>query len=138
MECYKIAILYFHAYGHTKYAFAVVKLFYKIKLLPDEAHKLIWERFINTKGIPGKNIPLDLHMEHLNNFLKELLKNLRSNLNEENAGQIAKAMNNIKLLVENTEDQLRIPTNQSGNNKVDMIKSVRHLATELSKHNPFL
>jgi len=35
------------------HAYAVLKLFYTIKLVPTEAHELIWERFINTKGIKG-------------------------------------------------------------------------------------
>ena len=45
-------------------------------------------------------------MEHLNKFLKELLKNLRRNLNEVNADRIAKATNNIKRLIEKTEESL--------------------------------
>lgn len=73
---------------------------------PNKAHSLIWERFANSKGIPGKNISLDLHMEHMNNFLKELLKTLRNNLTENNADRIAKAMNNLKNLVENTKKNL--------------------------------
>ena len=55
-----------------------------------------------TKGRTGKNISLDLHMEHLNKILKELLNNLRNNLDEANADRIAKATNDIKRLIEKT------------------------------------
>ena len=81
IECYRMALLYFKAFGHTKYAYSVIKLLHQLKMQPEKAHRLIWERFANTKGIAGKNISLDLHMEHLNNLLKELLKTLRNNLN---------------------------------------------------------
>jgi len=69
--------------------------------------------------------------------LKELLKNLRSNLNEENSERIAKAMNNVKLLAERTEEQAKIRRDHSSSNKVDMVKSVPGLAIEMNKQNPF-
>ena len=30
--------------------------------------QLIWSRFVNTHGREGYNIPLDLHLEHLNRY----------------------------------------------------------------------
>ena len=94
IECYKFALLYFRCYGHTKYAYTVIKLFYKIKFQPETAFKLIWNRFINTHGKRSRNVSRDLHLEHLNNFLKELLRSLRSDLNESNARGIA---NSVKI-----------------------------------------
>ena len=37
------------------------------------------EGFANVHGLPGRNIPLDLHMEHLNCLAKGAMKNLGSN-----------------------------------------------------------
>ena len=34
------------------------------------AHELVWERVGNTHGGKGRNIPLDLVNEHLNNEFK--------------------------------------------------------------------
>lgn len=61
---------------------------------PTAAFSLIWERFINTRGVKGHNISMYLHLEHLNNFLKELLRDLRSNLTEQNADRVSKAVKN--------------------------------------------
>lgn len=135
IECYKVALLYFKAFKHPKYALSVLKLLSTIKL--ERAHELTWERFVNTKGRTGRNISLDLHMEHLNKFLKELLKNLRSNLNEVNADRIAKATNNIKTLIEKTEESLNIKVTSTGNNKLNTKASVHKLAAEIHKNNPF-
>ena len=35
--------------------------------------------FVNVHGQPGRNIPVDLHMEHLNRLAKDAIKNLGSN-----------------------------------------------------------
>ena len=138
MECYKIAVLYFKCYGHTKYALAVLRLLLNLKMQPQKiAFFLMWERFVNTRGIKGKNISLDLHLEHNNNFLKELLKVLRSNLNEDNADRVSKAMNNIKELVEVTERNMKINASSSSYNKAKLQESIHHLAKELFKKNPF-
>ncbi len=40
------------------------------------AHDLTWERVANTNGGAGRNIPLDLKNEHLNNEFKGSLNNL--------------------------------------------------------------
>ena len=45
-------------------------------LLPHLSAELIWSHFVNVHGHPGKNIPADLHMEHLNRFVKEAIRTL--------------------------------------------------------------
>ena len=137
IESFKVALLYFKAFGHNNYSFSVIKLLATLLLEPEDSHTLVWERFVNTKGIQGRNISLDLHMEHLNCFLKELLKTLRSNLNVQNADRIAKAMNNIKILVDNTEKNLEIKPSTSAKNKADIKNSVKVLVIEMLKENPF-
>ena len=130
-------MLYFKAHGHKNYALSLLKYFYTIKYKSEFAHELLWEGFVNNKGYPGKNISLDLHLEHLNNFLKEQLKNLRSNLNKPNAERVSKALNNIKKMVDNTEKMLDIKKPESGSHRMKAGESIRHLATELHKNNPF-
>ena len=43
------------------------------RLSPKEAERLIFNRFINTSGHPGRNISCDLHIEHLNRELKNCI-----------------------------------------------------------------
>ena len=42
-------------------------------LSPIEVHDITWNRTVNTSGRVGKNIPVDLHMEHLNRRLKIMI-----------------------------------------------------------------
>ena len=53
---------------------------------------MVWSRFINTQGRKGKNIPCDLHLEHLNRCLKDSLRNLHSNIKPKSVVRAAKAI----------------------------------------------
>ena len=52
---------------------------YQYALSPRLSNQLIWGQFVNVRGLPGQNIPLDLHMEHLNRIAKDAMRNLGSN-----------------------------------------------------------
>ena len=54
--------------------------------------ELKWCRTINTHGHADKNIPVDLHMEHLNRRLKDMMRNLGSNITTESVQHILKAL----------------------------------------------
>jgi len=136
-DYFRFAFLYFRCYRRHKYAYTVLKSLYRIKMEPHAAFSIIWERFINTRGMKGYNISMDLHLEHLNNFLKELLKDLRSNLNKENAERVSKAVNNLKVIVENFETQTQISRGRSSRNKAKASQDVRNLCTELVKESIF-
>lgn len=81
---------------------------------------------------------MDLHLEHLNNFLKEQLKTLRSNLNEKNAKRISEAMNNIRTLVLTTENNLSIKKPSSGSQKRDYRDTAKKITKEMKNQNPFV
>jgi len=138
IECYKFALLCFRNFGHTKYAKAVLKLIFEIKSNPDKAFRLIWGRFVNNSGMIGKNISLDLHLEHLNKFLKELLMSLRSNLNENNADRISKSVRNTSLIVENVEKNLVAQSKQHSKNTHDAFADVKRLSMEYKKSKVFV
>ncbi|XP_057291745.1 uncharacterized protein LOC130614337 [Hydractinia symbiolongicarpus] len=96
IESYKLVLLYFKATQRHKYAYTILKLLYRIRLEPENAFKLTWGRFIYTQGYKGRNISNDLHLGHLNHFLKELLRSLRSNINEKNAERVSYTLQNMK------------------------------------------
>ena len=68
LNCYKLVLLLVYRFKHTKYAYAILLLLAQNNGLLSEAESLslISNRFANYKGTPGGNIPLDLHMEHMN------------------------------------------------------------------------
>ena len=72
MQCWKLYMPHFIAAGHTKYALDALKLQMQVNatLSPNLAHQVKWNRFVNTRGVGGgglgRNIPGDLHNEHVN------------------------------------------------------------------------
>lgn len=44
-----------------------------------QAQQLLWGRFVNTHGLPARNIPCDLYMEHLNRVCKDAVNGLHAN-----------------------------------------------------------
>jgi len=50
-----------------------------ILLTPQQAEQMLYSRFVNTVGVRGRNIPLDLHQEHLNRLCKDCVKGLGAN-----------------------------------------------------------
>lgn len=79
--CWKFLLLLFKAKNHRNYAKEAIILLSHYHCLLSErlAAQLKWSRFINVKGRRGCNISCDLHLEHLNRRLKDMITNLRSN-----------------------------------------------------------
>lgn len=123
MRLYTVALLFYKAYGHSSYAYSTFLLTVQMNatLSPQIAHNLMWNRFWNTRGGKGHNIPLDLHLEHLNGFLKSFLKGLGPNLNEISAARISRSLGVFKQMMAGTDKELGI-TRPSGAHHVDMTR----------------
>ena len=72
LRCWRYLFLLFKASNRTNYTIEAFSFLaqHAFLLPPRIGDQLLWSRFINTHGVPGKNIPCDLHMEHLNRVLK--------------------------------------------------------------------
>ena len=54
--------------------------------------QLTWSRTVNTHGLPGRNIPCELHMEYLNRAAKESLCGLGSNITDNAVKRVGKSI----------------------------------------------
>lgn len=79
LEIYLLPI--FKASGRTNYSIEAVTMLsqYQFNLTPRQAAELKWNRFINVHEIAGRNIPCDLHIEHLNRTCKDTICGLHAN-----------------------------------------------------------
>ena len=66
-----------------------------------QAAELLWSRFFNGSGHPGKNIPNDLKCEHLNRLCKTAVSGLMANKTPECISRVAKALGTISPVLEN-------------------------------------
>lgn len=83
MRCWKFLLLHFYSdQGSTKYAVEALylQLQQQALLSPRQAYRQRWNRSVNNRGRCGKNVPLDLDVEHDNNSIKEGIRKLGPNL----------------------------------------------------------
>ena len=81
LRCWKYFFLFFRATNHKNYCIEALHfLMQYYYLLPRRyAEQMLWGRFVNTRGGLGNNISADLHMEHLNRLLKDMVSHLGAN-----------------------------------------------------------
>lgn len=111
MMCqYKYLLLYCRADGthSTKYALECLSQSFLVNatLSPRDAERFTWNRTVNNSGKPGKNIALDLDVEHSNNFKKTAFKHLGSNLSENAVARICKAENRMRNVLDNIDHSI--------------------------------
>ena len=126
-----------YALEEKEYAYTVIKSLFRINMEPTAAFSLIWECSINTRGVKGHNISMDLHLEHLNYFLKGLVRDLRSNFTKENADRVSKAVKNLNTIVQNFEQKMEIKKQQSSLNKTKAKEDVENLCAIFLEQNIF-
>lgn len=132
-DIYKVTMLLFKANNHPKYAY--INLLYLVKIhaiLPQfEAERLKWNRFINTKGGKGLNIPLDLHKEHQNKLLKTMWRALGPNLNEKNASRLAGALESMESIIAGIDKDCKLSERSSFRSVKKKEEAVHQITTDL-------
>jgi len=89
--------LFFDKKGHYNYADEAVNLLTQtIVLSPRKVSEIKRSWTVNTTGRVGKNIPVDLHMEHSNRRLKIMMRNLGSNISPNSVKHSSKTLGTIE------------------------------------------
>ena len=103
LQCWKYLLPIFQNSGRKNYMIEAFKLLYQYYygLLSRHAQQLLWSRFINTQGIHGKNIPMDLHQKHLNRVCKTSIEALGPNKRGGGIVRCSKALGTMQLMLEN-------------------------------------
>lgn len=136
---YKLALLAYKSHGHTKYSYVTLLLLVRVYSLLSEtqAFSLKWNRFCNTSAKIGKNIPLDLRLEHLNNLLKACLKALGANLNETSAKRVAASLNGIELVMQSVDEDCKFKPVSKIRGGKDPKEAVDQIANDLINGDVF-
>ena len=132
-EICKLLLLIYKANGHTKYAYVTLLHLTKIcAILPDfEAHRLKWDRFVNTHGGKGCNIPLDLKKEQQNKLLKTMWRALGPNLNEINAARVAGTLDAFEKILAGIDKDCKLSKRSSHRSVAKQEEAVSQIITDL-------
>ena len=92
VQCWRMFLLHFFESGRTKYSTEAFRLQLQISHLPSSTQQIVWDRFVNTHGGLGRNLPCDLHNEHINKELKAIIKHMGANFTQNALTSIARSI----------------------------------------------
>ena len=112
LRCWRYFMLIFKAHQRQNYSIEALHLLcqYHFFLTERQRQQLLWSRFVNAHGLPGRNISLDLHMEHLNRVCKVAVANLGANKTPEGTQRVAKCVGILSELQHNYDKDLGVNT----------------------------
>lgn len=119
LRCWRYLLPLFKSSARKNYSVEVLNMLcqYSHKLTACQAQELIWSRFVNTHSAPGRNIPADLHQEHLNRVCKDAIRGLQANKIESAITRIGKALGTISPVLDKFDEQNHIKKH-SGAHKI--------------------
>ena len=139
LRCWKYMLPMFLAAGNTNYACEAANLllqhFYTVS--PRLSAQLLWSRFVNVHGLPGRNIAADLHMEHLNRIAKEAIRFQGSNRTEKAIERVGRSIGTLFTVLDNFDMHNQVPTTFSRQVKPDAQKDIKVIVDELVKCRSF-
>ena len=84
---------------------------------PRIAAQLTWSRCVNVKGGKGRNIPLDLHMEHLNRTVKDHVGTLGANVAEHSILKCGHCLKGLLETCSNFDEKLGVAPSSTSHSK---------------------
>lgn len=139
MVYWKFFLPIFKLLGRKNYSIEAVdiQLLRHHHLSERQAAQLVWSRFINTHSRGGKNIPCDLHLEHLNRCLKDSLRNLHSNVKTTSVLRAAKSIGVVHHIAEQFKEQTTSSSESGKHSKPRSSKDFQRLLSELTSLKVF-
>ena len=112
LQCWRYLLPSFKSSGRKNYALEALHMLcqYHYKLTPRQYAELIWSRFIDVHGLPGRNIPADLHMEHLNRVCKDTIRGLGANQSEKTITRVGKALGTLSPTLDQYDNDNCVPS----------------------------
>ena len=133
MDVWKYLFLIFKSSGRTNYSIEAFTLLvqYHFLLPPMLAEQLKWERFVNCHGARGKNISMDLHMEHLNRLCKTSIQGLGANKSEKAIVRVGKTIGVLGGLLKNFDKDNNVAAEKDEHSTPSLKKDLNIVIKEL-------
>ena len=138
-RCNKYLLPIFWNSQRTNYSGEMFNMLYQYSysMSPRHAAQLLWSRGVNLHGRRGKNIPMDLHLEHLNRVVKESIKGLGSNKTEKAITRVGKALGTIYPVLNRFDSDNKVPDISSNHKPPNTGKDIAIIVEELSQAKVF-
>lgn len=139
LKCWRYLLPIFCYSGRKNYSVESLNMLcqYHHGLPARQAQQLIWSRFVNVHGLPGKNIPADLHQEHLNRLLKEAVHGLGSNKTEQAITRIGKALGTLSPIMDRFDKENAVPESSGQHHPASLLKGRDLILCQLQQSEVF-
>ena len=139
LDCWHYLLPIFFNSGRRNYTYeAFLFLCQHYHDLPSQqAEQMLYSRFVNTKGVRGRNIPLDLHQEHLSKLCKDCVKGLGSNKTKESIIRCSKGLGVLQEMLDNFDDHSSVSTPSGAHHPPSYQQNVRLIEEELQQSKIF-
>lgn len=139
LDCWHYLLPLFHNSGRRNYtneAFLFLCQYYH-DLPMQQAEQMLYSRFVNTKRMQGRNIPLDLHQDHLNRLCKDCVKDLGSNKTKESIVRCSKALGVLQEMLDNFDDHNNVSIPSGAHQPPLYLQDVRLIVEQLQQSRIF-
>ena len=110
---YKFLLPIYRSMQCRNYCVEAFRLLVQTMILsPRKVAEIKWNRTINVHGEREKNIPADLHMEHLNRRLKKAMRSIGSNVHPMVIQRAAKSLGPVSTVMDQFEQETDISENK--------------------------
>ena len=133
LRWWRFMLLIFKATGRKNYCTEAFILLaqYQYLLSEREQQQLLYSRFINTHGEPGKNISCDLFMEHLNRLLKGAIQALGANKTPKAITRLGKCIAPLGEILDNFDTLHKVPSQTTDHKIPTADKDMTRIVNEL-------
>lgn len=139
MTYYKFILNVFKAGRCSNYCKEVVILLTQFHCLLSErqAAHLKWSRCVNTKGFHGCNVPCDLHLEHLNRHIKDMLQGLHSNVTPKALNRAAQSVGVVHQVCDNLSTETNLHKESGRHIRASFNKECAKMVKQLEEKEVF-
>ena len=135
LRCWQYLLPIFFNTNRTNYAREALIMLsqHKYLLTERQSMQLLYSRFVNVHGIIGRNIPCDLHMEHLNKVCKSCIRDLGANKNEENTVKVSKCIGTVESVISKFDLENDVPTSWGSHSRASAEEDIKLIVTQYEK-----
>ena len=136
--CWKLMLIYYRYAKHYKYALERFNLLAQVHVLASTRvkHQLIWSQVVNTRCGMDKNVPVDLHNEHLNKKLKDV-SGVGVNVTEGLIVEASKSLNAVDTICEHFNTTTGIRPDSIHHTKKSSQQDLKTIVKQISESQVF-
>lgn len=135
---WRLLMLLFKKQSKHNYAKESLFLLHQaVALTARERGQLLWSRTVNTHGRIGCNIPMDLHMEHLNRRLKRVLRGLGSNITQTAISRASRSIHIVESICELFDPQQGLAQESQAHHRPSFKRDLDRVLEEILPLNIF-